>query len=1240
MKRSLSIVFCLFLAMSAAPSLLRAQDVASVTGVVTDTSDAVVVGAGVALVNTTTNASYHTKTNSLGSYIIVNVPPGPGYKLTFTQGGFRPEVVTDIYLAVASTRTQNAKLHAGDVSQTIEVSAANEEVTLDTTDATIGNNIDIKLLNDLPVQVRDTPGALLQLLQPGVAAGSVTGARTDQTDVTVDGLDVNDISTGQAFLMVANAPVDAVEEFRGTVAGELASSGPGSGGQFQMVTKSGSNAWHGNLNEYHRDTSTAANYWFDDNVGVPLAHYVRNQFGGSVGGPIKKDKAFFFFDFFDLRRATSVAEETTVPLTSYSNGNIQYILATPSSGSSTCSYTSRQNTTPLCIGSLTPAQVKSLDPLGIGFSPVLESFFQSRFPAPNDLTGGDGINTGGYRFNAPDPEDETNYVAKVDYTLTPTMKLSGKVGINRMNEVEFPQILPSDPILANPLIDRSYDYVVSHSWTIGANRLNQFYYGDTIEKFDFPATYAPTGTTVLTLGDYVGFLGDPYPTQQTQKRRIPIPVVRDDFSWQVGSHSLGFGGSFKFIKTESKQILDFNFVGLGLGPALTGLSACQRPGGGTGCTPNSYAPIRGGSTAPSLYDNAFALGLGHVASVQTNYNYNAGGMAFPNGTGHLRRYRYYQTDLYLNDTWKITKSLTMTYGLRYQFYTVPYEVAGAESIQNWGFDQYFGVRAAQSAAGQSGDGSVPFITYSLGGKGNKAVPLYTPSYKDLAPRVAFAYNVPQFPKMVLNAGAGIVFDRTVTNALNFVQDQSSYLFQNTVSNSFGSSSAQAALIGDPRIGTNFSFPGNTAPTITKPYTPYVSGGTPYGLGEYTFNSIIDPNLKDPYSISMNAGIQQQIPGNFVLKVNYVERLGRRLLAQADASQLIDFPDATSGQELSTAFGNITKEMRAGQVNATPQPWFENQIGPGWTQILYSFGPLEGLIANGDFADFIQDLAYYGPILNSDVGMASQFSENTFYTNKGFSSYAGLLATLQKNLSHGLQFDVNYTYSHSMDNTSLIADVLASNIGAGFICDATRPRECRANSDFDETHVINGDFTYALPVGTGKMLLGAAPRWEDEIVGGWTISGIPSWHSGVAFSATSNAYVAGFANNAPAIFNGNHAAIKANRHKNSDGSVNLFAGDGSAANAAFSGPVGLNIGSRNNLRGPSAFGMDAGVAKAFPLVTDRISMKFRADAFNVFNHPTFALPASDITDELGTPFGQINSQANAPRVLQFALRVEF
>ncbi len=217
------------------------------------------------------------------------------------------------------------------------------------------------------------------------------------------------------------------------------------------------------------------------------------------------------------------------------------------------------------------------------------------------------------------------------------------------------------------------------------------------------------------------------------------------------------------------------------------------------------------------------------------------------------------------------------------------------------------------------------------------------------------------------------------------------------------------------------------------------------------------------------------------------------------------------------------------------------------------------------------------------------------------------------MSHGLQFTFNYTYSHSIDNTSLIANDIASSNGIGFICDATRPRECRGNSDFDETHVINGDFSYELPFGKGKTFAATSPRWADELIGGWTVSGIPQWHSGVAFSTVSNAFVAGYANNAPAIFDGDHAAIKTHLNKTSSGAVSLYSNP-TAAEGAFSGPVGLQIGSRNNLRGPSAWGMDAGVAKSFPLVENRVSAKFRADAFNVFNHPTFALPGNDITNQ--------------------------
>ena len=220
------------------------------------------------------------------------------------MAGFGKVVVNDIYLTVATTRTQNAMLNPGAVSTEVQVSAASSEVTLNTTDATIGNNFDVKLLDELPVQVRDTPASLFTL-QPGISASRLPGG-PDQSYVSVDGLDVNDISTGQTFMMVANAPVDSVEEFKGTVAGDTADSGPASGGEFELVTKSGSNRWHGNVNgsriaTRRRSPMTGSATMLDCRLRTTCAI----EFGGNIGGPIKKDKAFFFFNFYDLRRATS-----------------------------------------------------------------------------------------------------------------------------------------------------------------------------------------------------------------------------------------------------------------------------------------------------------------------------------------------------------------------------------------------------------------------------------------------------------------------------------------------------------------------------------------------------------------------------------------------------------------------------------------------------------------------------------------------------------------------------------------------------------------------------------------------------------------------------------------------------------------------------------------------------------------------------------------------------------------------
>jgi Carboxypeptidase regulatory-like domain len=1244
MRRLLSKIVVLVLALSF-PALLKAQNVASMTGVVTDSTGAIIPGADVTLVNTTTGTTYHATTNSSGSFTITNVTPGPGYKATFSLKGFEPLVISDIYLTVANTRTQNASLRAGGEAVTVEVSAANSEVTINTTDASVGNNFDAKMLNELPVQNRDTPAALFTL-QPGVTLdGAVTGARVDQNNVTVDGLDVNDFATGNAFYIVGRAPVDSVQEFRGTVAGEPATSGPGGGGQFQLVTKSGTNSFHGTLYEYHRNTSTVANDWFNNNVGVGRAPLIRNQFGGTIGGPVLHDKLFFFFQYNNSRIIQSFNENRTVPLDSLRNGTVSYIKNTDGAGN-TCIGSSRQNTTPQCIGNISAAQVAALDPAGIGINTNLigsdsnlSAFVNQRYPHANDVTSGDGINTGGFRFNAPAPDFMTNYVGKVDYDLTSKMRIYGTFALTRENSTQSGIRFPGDPV-TSPFIDRSYRYSFGHTWTISSKKVNQFFIGETVSDLGFPITYNPQGLNPITFGDgTTTLLSDPYNSPvNAQNRRVPIPVVGDDFSWIKGSHNLQFGGTFKWILTAENTKLDYNVGTIGLGGNTLGLAPSLRP-----------ADIRtAGTTASNTYDSAFAFALGRVGAVNSNFNYDAKGNAIDQGTGDNRNYRYFQTQLYFGDTWKVTPNLTLSYGVNYQIFSVPYETHGLESTQPLTFDQYFSSRVKQSAAGATGNDAVPLITYVLGGKANNGPALYQPSWKDIAPRFAFAFNPSWDRRTVFNGGAGIVYDRTIINAVQYQQDQSSYLFQQSVPTSYGDpSDPVGSLANDPRIGANNSFPGNATPAAPQaPYQPFVDPEEgPFGLANgQAFNTIIDPSLKTPYSIGMNAGIQHEFPGQFVMKVSYVGRMGRRLLGQADANQIVDFADPASAQLLSNAFASITTQSRAGVTTVTPQPWFENMIFPGATAALYDpENGLSGLINNGDFADFVQALSAFG-LIAPNVGMASQFSENTFYTNKGFSTYHGLLTTLSKNVSHGLQFDVNYTWAHSIDNVSLIANQGASG-GYGFICDVLRPRNCRANSDFDVTHYISGTFNYNLPFGHGRTFAANTPYLVNLFIGGWDVSGITQWHSGQAYTTFSSAFVAGYSNDAPAIFNGTRADIKTRPHKTADGSVNLFDDPDRAVNA-FTGPVGFDIGSRNLLRGPQYFNQNLGLAKNFPIIAEKLNLKFRADAFNVFNHPNFALPSrtspSTHFDITGGTFGQLTTidTDSASRVMQFALRLEF
>jgi hypothetical protein len=1267
-----------FMVATQQPSAYCQETTAGMVGTVTDSSGAAVPGATVTLENTTTGAKYTETSSAIGFYRFANIPPGQGYEATFTAKGFAPFKVTGIYLTVASVRTQNAQLSIGAQVATVQVTAVNSEVTIDTTTASIGNTFDVNQLNNLPVQQRNDPLALFAA-QPGVTSeGAVTGARVDQNFVTVDGLDVNDFANGSAVQqnagagivegfgngnIVGHAPVDSVEEFKGDVAGNDASTGLGGGGQFALITKGGSNQFHGNANEYHRDTSLVANPWFSNNAIpiVPRAHYIQNQFGGNVGGPVKRDKLFFFFDFNDSKIINSEVVQRTVPSANLRNGIITYC------------------TDPACdeTDTKSAAQVKTFDPANIGEDTNWLTFVNTRFPKSNNTSSGDGLNSLGFTFTAPNNDNETNYVARGDWTINDKMKFFAKFTITKETAVEAPNEFPGDP-LTSPFTDQSYNFVIGHDWMIASNKTNHIFIGDVVQKLAFPVTYNPTGSTAYTFGDGAdqGLASNPYIWPGASARRVPIEQLGDTFTITSGRHTWQMGGRVEDILSHDTTIADYNVTEVGLGGQV--FSLCGPAAGACGAGNPSMRPADLDLSNKLTWDEPFAFLLARIGSISSDYNYNAQGQVLKQLTGDQRFYKYYQTEYFAMDSWKIIPSLTINYGITYQWFSVPYETRGLESTEPYSFNSYFGARVQQSDLGQSGPGTVPLIPYLLGGKGNggSAPPLYQPEYRNFAPHLGFVWNPGFDKKMVINGGAGVFYDRTVINAIQGIQDGYSYLFQQTKGNSYGTpGDPYDSVKNDKRLDANnqISTVTLTAPATPKaPYEPFTSASacapynySPCGLQNgLAFNGTIDPTLQTPYNITFNFGVQRQMPWDTVLKVSYVGRLGRKLLAQEDANQVLDFTDPTSGELLSTAFASIINQTRQGIApqNMKVQPWFENVFFPGFPAAVgcsYASNTaclaaaLSGFVFNGDFGDFTQAISAYVP---ANVGSAAQFSENTFYDSAGFSTYHGLLVSVQKNMSHGLHYDFNYTWSHSIDNVSFFANSMGDTGigGIGLVCDAIRPRECRASSDFDIRQNISSDANYQLPFGKGRMFLATQPRWVDEAIGGWDIGGIGEYHTGYPWSANSNAFVASYSNDAPPIFIGtNRGAIATGVNKLKGGGVSAFANASLAAHQ-FEGPVAFQIGPRNSFRGPGFFNVDLGLAKNFPIYRESVNLKFRADAFNALNHPNFYTPAENVFNGLdqqdyqqNSGFGQISytvsptgNNNSGARVMQLSLRLEF
>ena len=429
-------------------------------------------------------------------------------------------------------------------------------------------------------------------------------------------------------------------------------------------------------------------------------------------------------------------------------------------------------------------------------------------------------------------------------------------------------------------------------------------------------------------------------------------------------------------------------------------------------------------------------------------------------------------------------------------------------------------------------------------------------------------------------------------------------------------------------------------------------------------------------MSFSVGVQRELPGNWFLDVSYFGKLGRRLPAIGDPAQTLNFIDHTvggpmpAGQSLYAAFGAVQKQLQANGDNfmaVTNQPWFENQMttaaetagfgscsaegalfglsGVSCTQLAAAIAG--ALWPDGDVSStllFLADIQPNGNIEDGliplNAGLLAQDGSAAFIGNYSASSYNALIVRVNHRLSRNLVGEFDYTFSHSIDNTSDVQNALI-DLDTAEICDLRNLRVCRASSDFDARHVVAANFEYQLPFGRGQWLGHDSSKLLDEAIGGWKVSGIFIAHSGFPFSVLSGTFPIDFTQTAPAVFIGNDADITGSPHvvtQNGVPAVQFFSNETNALNA-FAFPFGGGTGTRNAARGPGFWNLDFALLKDFSMPwSDNQKLEFRAEGLNVFNHTNFSPPGVSLLQP--ETFGDISSDVNGPRQLQLGLKYSF
>jgi hypothetical protein len=1219
----------------------------SLRGTITDPSGAVIPGSTVSIANKATSVTSTQTAGASGEYQFQQIPPGT-YVITATGTGFSSQS-KQADLLVNQPATINFKLTVEATAVTVDVSS--EAETLNTTDASIGNAVNNVTIQSLPMEGRNVTDLLS--LQPGVLylgrqttdqqdqdsrSGSVAGARSDQTNVTLDGLDDNDQQNGYAFTGVLRSTLDSTEEFRVTTTSSNADAGRSSGAQVTLVTKSGTNKFHGAAYEYNRTSLGYANDWFNKQgelqSGLPNqpGKLIRNTFGGSLGGPIKKDKLFFFFNYEGQRTAENSQQTRIVPSAGYRQGNITYQY---------CVDPSDPKCTQTATNTLTAAQVATLDTPclanGVCTTPgpnaAALALFQ-KYPLPNGATEGDGYNFLSYTFSSPFPGSLNTSILKLDYAINERHHLfvRGNLQKDTQSGVED---FPGDPP-SSRLEDNSKGIAVGETWSITPHIVNDIRYGLIRQGFSSLGTGQGDYTTFRFLNDASS---DPYYITRSSVVNVPVNNLVDNLTWTKGSHTLGFGGNWRLIHNNRGS--DSNSFNSATSNPYWYLGGPPDPGDlGLPSVSDGFA---------NSYQIAYANLVAGIPESTTVSNYNvakggATGALYPDGTFINRNFKANEFEWYIQDSWRVRPNLTITFGLRHTILQTPYEENGQQIAPTIDTDTWYKQRNASALHGEVYE---PLLQFAPSGPANHAPGLWAKQKTNFAPRLAIAYAPNE--KTSIRGGFGLYFDHYGEGIVNTFDQFGSFGLNTTVTNPAGVYTIENA----PRFTGIHDVPSNGSAQPNPIVYPYT-----YPSDAFAITWGADNKLKTPYAEAMDFSIQRELKGGMTLEVAYVGRLGRHLLQALDMAEPVNYTDPQGGGDYFTNAAKLSALVDANGGDKTASvpaiPYFEDvfpqmagydYLGESATQAIYTneWAPYRYQYGETTALSDLDFYCYYSCPQGTKFWQ-SQFSSLYAWDSIGMSYYNAGQITLRHPLSHGLQADFSYTLSKSIDMGSDTerATEIGSNGSFSNIINTWNPSLNRGVSDFDTKHLITFDWLYRLPFGRGQAFGNGSNRLVDELIGGWQWSGVNRWTSGLPFSVNAPGWGTDWQIESFAV---QTAPVKIGKHLDQNGAPQVFANAAALNNGVTNGsPIRLaypgEAGQRNAYRGDGYFDLDSGLAKTFR-ITESQGVKFAWEVFNVTNSARFDVnPLFFGTTLTEGNLGNYSSLYTKPRVMQFSLRYDF